>query len=179
MRLKVLIWTHHPGDLLGDAIDFLTHGTAQHSGWMDIDGTVVEAYWPRLRRRALIPEELQYIRSFTIRGISPEPELDVSKLLALNLTHPPEYSGWDLFGFLFNKPNTNENSTFCSRYVQHTCEMALPQNLWPLIRCMADDWVSPRDLFISNILIPCPLFDDVATNVALSSTTPPAAPDYG
>ena len=175
-QLKVLIWTHHPGDLLGDAIDFLTHGTAQHAGWLDIDGSVVEAYWPKLRRRYLIAEELPFIKSFSIRGITLQQQIDVSKMLALNLTHPPEYSGWDLFGFLFNKPNTNENSTFCSRYVQHTCEMVLPQENWPLIRCVADDWVSPRDLYISNMLIPVALYDDLG---AVAATEKPGAQGAG
>ena len=163
-RLKVLIWTHHPGDLLGDAIDFFTHGTAQHAGFQDIDGSVVEAYWPKLRRRQLIQSELQYVKAFTFRNITPEQELWISKKLALDLTCPPTYSGWDLFGFLFNNPNHNENSTFCSRYVQHTSEATLPQDSWPLIRCMADDWVSPRDLFISNMLIPCAVDFPVQAN---------------
>lgn len=154
MRLKILIWTHHPGDLLGDAIDFLTHGTAQHAGWQDIDGSVVEAYWPRLRRRALVDAERQYIAAFTIRGITTDEEIQISKHLAMDLLHPPEYSGWDLFRFLFNRPDTSEKSTFCSRYVQHTCEIDLVPNLWPCIRCMEADWVSPRDLYISNMLQP-------------------------
>jgi hypothetical protein len=154
MRLKILIWTHHPGDLLGEAIDFLTHGTAQHAGWQDVDGSVVEAYWPKLRRRQLMDAERLYIRAFNLRYISTAEEIQISKRLARDLTHPPSYSGWDLFRFLFNKPNASETSTFCSRYVQHLCEDELHPDLWPCIRCMEDDWVSPRDLYISNMLQP-------------------------
>ena len=159
MKLKILLWTKHPGDMLGEAIDFVTHGNAQHAAFLDINGSIVEAYWPRLRRRELVESEKQYIRAFTIRGILPEYEIDISKELALNLIHPPAYSGWDLIGFLFNEPNTSENSTFCSRYVQHVCQLCLPTQLWPCIRAQANDWVSPRDLLISNMLVECNLAD--------------------
>jgi hypothetical protein len=152
--VKILIWTHHPGDLLGEAIDFVTHGSAEHAGWLDEDGSIVEAYWPKLRRRAMIESEKQFIKAFDIAGLTPFNSVSLSARFAQDLQHPPEYSGWDLFAYLFNKPNVNENSTFCSRYVQHTCESVLPQDLWPLIRCVNSDWVSPRDLYISNMLVP-------------------------
>lgn len=156
-RLKILLWTKHPGDLLGEAIDFITHGNAQHAAFRDIDGSVVEAYWPRLRRRELLDVEKQFILAFTLKSIAPEQELQISKGLALDLTHPPDYSGWDLIRFLFNQPDASETATFCSRYVQHTCETNLPQSMWPQVRLMDNDWASPRDLLISNLLEPCDL----------------------
>lgn len=154
MRVKILIWTKHPGDLLGEAIDFFTHGVAEHAGFLDSDGTVVEAYWPKLRRRPLLDAERQYVRAFVIRGVTEAQEAELSARMAQDLQHPPAYSGWDLLRFLFNVPTGDERSTFCSRYDQHTLESVLPQELWPLIRCQAGDWVSPRDLYVSNMLVP-------------------------
>ena len=155
--MKIAIWTHHPGDLLGEAIDFLTHGTAQHAGFIRQSGLIVEAYWPRVRQRAIVDAERPFMKVFELRGMTPALhdafEVEFDRLLA----HPPEYSGEDLFRFLFNQPNTDEKHTFCSRLVMHEIMTVCPPEIWPLVRCMDGDWASPRDLFISPQLIPsCP-----------------------
>jgi hypothetical protein len=147
--MKVAIWTKHPGDLLGEAIDFLTHGSAQHAAFIRADGLIVEAYWPHVRQRVMLPAERPFVKIFELRGMTPELhaafELEFDRMLFA----PAQYSGEDLFRFLFNQPNTDEKETFCSRLVMHTTMGVCPPELWPLVRCMDGDWVSPRDLFIS------------------------------
>ena len=167
--MKTLIWTHHPGDWLGEAIDFLTHGTAQHAGFMRQNGLIVEAYWPRVRQRAVLEAEKPFIRPFILRGMTPGLDAAFEAEFDRLLAAPPEYSGEDLFAFLFNQPNVDEKHTFCSRLVMHTTMNICPAELWPLVRCMGTeqqlpdgtinggDWVSPRDLFISPSYLPSSL----------------------
>lgn len=152
--MKVLIWTHHPGDLLGEVIDFLTHGTAQHAGFLRANGMIHEAYFPQVRDRAMLDSEKPFIKTFYVKDITPQQEALFEAAFDAALKIPVRYDIGDLFGFLFNRPNTNENETFCSRYVYHLCKTILPGDMWPQIRVMDDDWLSPRDLWISNLLIP-------------------------
>jgi hypothetical protein len=153
-RMKILIWTHHPGNVLGEAIDFATHGQAQHAAFLRRNGLIHEAYWPQLRDRLPMAAELPYVKVFTLRDLTPELaaafEVQFDRALAAHI----QYSVGDLFRFLFNAPNANEARTFCSRYVMHTIMEVCPAQLWPLVRCMEGDWVSPRDLFISPQLVP-------------------------
>lgn len=155
--MKVAIWTKHPGDLLGEAIDFLTHGNAQHAAFIRNTSEIVEAYWPKVRQRAVIEAEKPFMKIFELRGMTPTLhaafELEFDRLLFA----PPEYSGEDLFRFLFNQPNTDEKETFCSRLVMHATMGICPPEIWPLVRCMDGDWVSPRDLFISRMYLPSSL----------------------
>jgi hypothetical protein len=148
--MKIIIWTHHPDDLLGKAIDALTHGDAQHAAFLRADGeTIVEAYWPQVRQRVLLAAEKPFIRTFKIRGLTPEQETAIEALLDKILLAPPKYSGEDLFRFLFNAPNVDEAHTFCSRLVLHVLEQVLPEDAWILQRLPDDDWGSPRDILIS------------------------------
>ena len=157
LTVKIAIWTHHPGDLLGEAIDFLTHGTAQHAGFIRQSGLIVEAYWPQVRQRAILAAERPFLKVFELRGMTPALHAAFETWFDLILAHPPEYSGEDLFRFLFNQPDADEKHTYCSRLVMHGCMVILPAEIWPLVRCMDGDWVSPRDLFISPSLIAnCP-----------------------
>jgi hypothetical protein len=152
--MRILIWTKHPGDLLGEVIDFVTHGDEQHTGFERKNGMIHEAYWPRVRDRKPIAAELPFVKTFTLRGITPLQEAMFETCFDHALLQHISYSPADLFRFLFNKPDTDEQHTFCSRYVMHTIMQVCPPELWPLVRCMDGDWVSPRDLFISPNLLP-------------------------
>ena len=160
--MRILIWTHHPGDLLGEAINFLTHGPAQHAGFLRQNGMIHEAYLPRVRDRAPVADELPFIKSIVLEGCSPYMDGLFEGAFDRALGVQVRYSVADLFRFLFNQPNVDESHTFCSRYVMHQIMTVAPSELWPLVRCMgggdpgSDDWVSPRDLFISPRLRPGP-----------------------
>ena len=154
LTMKIFFSKHVPGYALGDAIEALTHGSVHHAGFIRRSGLILEAVPPHVRQRPVTAADRAEISVFTLRGLTPaladafEQEFD--RILAA----PPAYSGEDLFGFLFNQPNTDEAHTFCSRLVMHTIMRIAPPELWPQVRCMAGDWVSPRDLFISPMLIP-------------------------
>jgi hypothetical protein len=152
--MKILIWTHHPGDLLGEAIDFFTHGSAQHAGFLRANGMIHEAYLPRVRDRKPLAPELPFVKTFRLRGLPEVLEPVFEALFDRALDAAVGYSVEDLFRFLFNAPNVDEKHTFCSRYVMHTIMELCPPHLWPQVRCMDGDWVSPRDLFISPMLVP-------------------------
>jgi len=152
--MRILIWTKHPGDLLGEAIDLVTHGPAQHAAFLRRNGLIHEAYWPQVRDRKLMAEELPLVKTFTLRGLTPIQEAIFETYFDHALLQHIKYSPADLFRFLFNRPDTDEKHTFCSRYVMHTIMQVCPPELWPQVRCMDGDWVSPRDLLISPMLVP-------------------------
>ena len=152
--MKILIWSHHPGDLLGEAIDFLTHGQQQHAGFLRASGLIHEAYLPQVRDRLPMPAEVQYVKTFQLRGQTTLLDALFETQFDHALAGAVKYSMDDLFRYLFNQPNPDEKHTFCSRYVMHTIMQVCPPEFWPLVRCMGGDWVSPRDLFISPMLIP-------------------------
>lgn len=170
--MEILLWTHHPGDVLGEAIDFFTHGGAEHAGFLRRNGMIHEAYWPRVRDRQPVVAELALVQTFTLRGLPPELDAAFEAQFDRALQAGIQYSVGDLFRFLFNAPNLDERHTFCSRYVLHTIVQVCPPEYWPLLRCMAGDWVSPRDLLISPMLVP-------AAPLTLLSGTPGAARPAG
>lgn len=148
--MKILIWTKHPGDLLGEAIDFLTHGDAQHAGFLRDDGvTVHEAYLPKVRDRPLINSEKRFVRKFSL-GSSNMSEL-YEKRFDKDLEKSISYSIEDLFKYELNVPYATDQSTICSSYVFATIMLVDPGFL-PLKR-INDCQVSPRDLLISPLLI--------------------------
>jgi hypothetical protein len=145
--MRGLIWTSHPGDLLGEAIDFVTHGNAQHFGFLRADGrTVHELYLPQVRDRILDDKEKPLIRKFRLRDAG-DFEDEFEALFDANLAAGIKYSVPDLFKILFNVPFPTDKSGVCSTYGLH-CIRQVCENLSPLVRC-ADYQVSPRDHLIS------------------------------
>ncbi len=102
--MKILIWTHHPGDLLGDAINFLTHGPAQHAGFLRANGLIHEAYLPRVRDRQPVAAELPYVKTFRLRDLPPEWDAAFEAQFDRALRESVKYSLADLFRYLFNAP---------------------------------------------------------------------------
>ena len=154
--MKILLWTKHPGDILGEAIQFATHGPAQHAGFLRGNGLVHEAYFPQVRDRALTEQEKPFVQVFSLAGITPEQEAKFERWFDASIKLQTQYSIADLFRFAFNIPFPDEQHTICSRYVYRCCQAILPDWLWPLVRTN-DDQVSPRDLYISPFLKPASL----------------------
>lgn len=144
----IVLWTVHPGDLLGEPISFLTHGPVTHAGWLRSDGrTVAEAYLPRVRCRPL--RDGEQVRRFTLEGMTPELAARFERFLDL-ATDPKfaaEYSLKGLFGFELNVPPPDQQHVFCSEWVMQGIRKVAPDRL-PLVRC-EDYQVSPRDLLVS------------------------------
>lgn len=146
----IALWTKHPGDLLGEAITFLTHGPAEHAGWIGSDGqTVYECYLPKARKRQVLDSEKAFIRLFTLEGMTPEVARSFERWLSL-ATDPKfaeEYSVKGLFGFELNIPPADEQHCFCSEWDMQSIRQVAPE-LLPLSRC--EDWqTSPVDLLHS------------------------------
>src|SRR6201993_3586040 len=119
--MKILIWTGYH-DPLDAAIKFMTHGRGSHAAFLRGDDvTVHEAFWPRVRDRELMPEELHNIEAFELKGLSPVHHRRFERLFDHNLRQGIEYSVADLFRFALNLTSRDENHTFCSRYVLHCC----------------------------------------------------------
>jgi len=151
--VKILIWTKHP-EALGRAIAFCTHGAGYHAAFLRENGLIHEAYWPRLRERAVTRFDRQNAEVYEVAGVdSDRQHREFEHLFSYNLNRHIEYSVSDLFRFLLRLPNRDEHHTFCSRYVMHCLHAILEDDQLPLVRLDNNDWVSPRDLRISPRLI--------------------------
>jgi hypothetical protein len=145
-HVKVAIWTTHPGDLLGEAISFVTHGAAQHAGFIRGDGRIHELYLPQVRDRVMHTDEIDFIRQFEIAGLSDELSTKLERHFDLLVKDGGvKYSIPDLFRIFFNLEKPIDGSMVCSQYVFHQLNMI---GLPPLLRC-TEDFISPRDLLIS------------------------------
>jgi len=155
--MRVLIWTTHPGDVLGEAITFLTHGPAQHAGFLRLNGLCHEAYMPKVRDRKLKRAEQQFVRILRLVGPADAPVTDsmeakFERLFDLNIQAGVEYSIADLFRYQLGMDMGGDQQTICSRYVFHCIPMCCGAAFAPLVRC-SEDQVAPRDLLISPRLI--------------------------
>lgn len=150
MNVKVAIWTLHPGDALGEAIDFITHGPAQHAGFIRGNGRIHELYVPVLRDRDIIDGERPFIRAFDIAGLTDDLSAKLERHFDVYLgAADTGYSIEDLFRIALNIPKPPDGSMVCSQYVFHMLKMI---GLPPLERC-EEDFISPRDLWISPRLM--------------------------
>lgn len=146
--MKILIWTQHP-EPLGQMIAALTHGPGYHAAFLRASGVVHEAFWPRLRERAVTRFDRANAEVFELAGVTREEHLEFEHLFNYNLSRNITYSIGDLFRFACNRPSRDEHHTFCSRYVMHCLHAVLADDQMPLVRLPAGDWASPRDLRIS------------------------------
>ena len=150
--MRVLIWSTHPGDMLGQVITFLTHGPAQHAGFLRINGMVHEAYLPQVRDRKLMAEELPMVRIFRLEGMTPEYDAKFERLFDLMIEAGVKYSIADLFKYQLGMDMGGDMETICSRYDFACIGMVGGPALQPLMRC-SEDQISPRDLLIAKPLI--------------------------
>lgn len=150
--VRVAIWTLHPHDLLGDGIDFVTRGNAQHAGFIRENGRIHELYLPTIRDRDIVDAERPFLKIFDIEGLTPDLSAKLERHFDEYLTAGIQYSITDLFRILLDIPIPNEMSMICSQYVFHMLKMI---GLPPLVRCDLD-FVSPRDLLISPRLLDIP-----------------------
>jgi hypothetical protein len=150
----IALWKVHPGDLLGEPIQFLTHGPVTHAGFILSDGvTVAEAYLPNVRMRPLLESEKPGILTFQLEGMTPELAEKFERYfkLACDPKFAAEYSVKGLIGFALNISPPDSFHLFCSEWVMQSIRKVAPE-LQPLTRC-EDYQVSPRDLLISPRLI--------------------------
>lgn len=150
-HVKVAIWKLHPGDLLGQAINFITHGPAQHAGFVRGNGRIHELYLPHVRDRDAVADELQYVKVLEIAGMTDDLSEKLERHFDVMLTDggQVQYSIVDLGRILFNIPKPIDGSMVCSQYVFHMLKMI---GLPPCSRC-GEDFISPRDLLVSPALI--------------------------
>ena len=147
----ILLWTVHPGDLLGEPIEFLTHGPVTHAGFLRSDGkTVHENYLPQVRNRPILEAEKPGVRVFALEGMTTENAAALERYfdLAAEPQTALKYSIANLFDYALNRPPASEaDGLDCSAYVTQTLRRRAPA-LTPLLRC--EDWqVSPVDLLRS------------------------------
>lgn len=151
MNVKAAIWTLHPGDVLGSAINFVTHGPAQHAGFIRGNGRIHELYIPHVRDRDVLEGEKPFIRTFEIEDMTDDLSAKLERHFDVVLANGGaiDYSIEDLFRILLNISKPPDGSMVCSQYVYHMLRMV---GLPPLERC-DEDFISPRDLWISPRLL--------------------------
>lgn len=148
----IALWKVHPGDLLGEPIQFLTHGEFTHAGFLRSDGrTICEAYLPKVRCRPVIEAEKPGILLFELEGMNHELAAKFERFfdLAIDPKFVQDYSISGLFGFALNVPPPDEFHVFCSEFVMQAIRKLAPS----LIPENAPDYkVSPVDLSRSTRL---------------------------
>lgn len=151
MNVTVAIWTKHPGDVLGEAIHFVTHGPAQHAGFIRGNGRIHELYLPKVRDRDVVDAERPFLLAFDIEGLTPALNAALERHFDVMLAAggQVDYSIEDLFRIVLNLPKPVDGSMVCSQYVFH---MLGTVGLRPLERC-DEDFITPRDLYVSPRLI--------------------------
>lgn len=150
----ICLWTVHPGDLLGEPIEFLTHGSFSHAGFLRRDGvTINECYLPIVRQRLITDAEKPLVRLFMLDGM--DDALADKFERYFDLTVMPQfaesYSVQGLFGYVLNVTPPDEQSVFCSEYVMQSCRKLCSDKI-PLVR-VNDFQVSPVSLSWSPRLI--------------------------
>lgn len=152
--MRILLWTAQPGDLLGGAIAFLTHGSIKHVGFERANGRVHELSPPGVHDRGLSATERPYVHAFRLDGITEHMESQLERLFDLNIEAGIAYSYEDLLRYEFNISMDGDQQSYCSRYVMHC--LAMCKCPLPLVRCTQDQ-VTPFDLWRSPRLIEEPL----------------------
>lgn len=150
--VRVAVWLQHPGDLLGAAITFATHGIGEHAGFIRSNGLVHELYFPRVRDRQLVAGEMDLMEIYDIQGLTPDLSRQLEEKFDANLKAGIRYDIWDLFKIEFDETFPLDKSGVCSCYVMHTLNDVLPVDLLPLVRIDASQ-VSPRDIRLSPRLV--------------------------
>lgn len=150
----IVLWLVHPGDLLGEPIQFFSHGKFTHAGWLRRDyQTINECYMPRVRQRKITDAEKPLIKLFRLEGMDGETADGLERFFDLSILpqFAESYSIEGLFGYVLNQTPQDEQSVFCSEYVMQTCRKICSQ-LLPLVR-VEDFEVSPASLSWSPRLI--------------------------
>ena len=146
--VRVAVWLKHPGDLLGEAIQFATHGLGEHAGFIRGNGTVHELYFPKVRDRDLAAGETSLMEIYDIEGLTPELSTAMEAGFDKNLAAGIKYSITDLFRIELDETFPLDTSGVCSCYVAHCLMCDLPEPLWPLVR-IDPSQISPRDIRLS------------------------------
>jgi hypothetical protein len=150
----IALWRVHPGDILGEPIQFITRGQWTHAGWLRRDGqTIWECYYPKMRCRPVMDAEDQGIDLFALEGMTPDLAERFERYFDITTTGPSVqgYSIAGLFEFALDLPATDEQNVFCSEATMQSIRKVAPA-LLPLARC-EDYKVSPVDLGHSTRLI--------------------------
>ena len=151
----VALWRVHPGDILGEPIQFITRGQWTHAGWLRSDGkTIWECYYPKMRCRPLNEAEKPGIDLFTLEGMTPDIAARFERYFDITTSGPSVqgYSIAGLFEYALDLPVADEQNVFCSEADMQSIRKVAPA-LLPLARC-EDCKVSPVELGHSPRLLP-------------------------
>lgn len=158
--MKVLIFKHHANDPLSFFIAALTRGQYVHAAMLEDEktNTIIEAFWPHVRRRVLGNDELSGIDVFSIKDITPAQEQETLDYARQCLLGGESYSVVNLFRFLpmaravlgEGQAETQSDPTFCSQFV---FKSVLHGGGITLLRAHSED-VDPEHLSWSPLLVP-------------------------
>lgn len=100
--MKILLFQHHQADPLSWAIKQITRTPYTHAAILtgEGDNTIIEAWFPHVRKRQLADSELSGIDVFAVKDITPLQEQAVIDYATKCLTEGESYSIANLFRFL-------------------------------------------------------------------------------
>lgn len=135
-------------------IRFITKGIGTHAAFVRPSGLIAENFLPGVRERSFRYGERKNVELYRIKGTDETDWYNLDKWLSRELLNPPEYSVIDLFRYAINLPPVRGTSCFCSQWVLRGLRENLSPDKMPLVRLEYQDFASPRDLRISNSLLP-------------------------
>lgn len=100
--MRICLFRSHANDPLSFLIKAETRGGYSHAA-VEIDKamhTIIEAYWPHVRKRTLDPSEIDGIDFFTVAGITADQEAKVIAYCEAAAAAMTPYSIEDLLRFL-------------------------------------------------------------------------------
>lgn len=129
---KILLFRVHQGDPLSWVIKETTWENYTHAAGLvdEATNTIIEAYYPHVRRRQLLDSELDGIDVFTLKDATPEQLQGIVDWLAKAVTTDAGYSIANLFRFvppfravLGDPPDPTQPSAseFCSQLQFSAC----------------------------------------------------------
>ena len=100
--MKIALFKVHDNDPLSFLIKARTRGQYSHAAVVvdEASFTIIEAYYPHVRKRVLSPDEIRNIDFFEVQGITPEQETKVVAYCEAAVAAMTDYSITDLFRFL-------------------------------------------------------------------------------
>ncbi len=160
--MKILLFRKHLGDPLSFMISALTRGQYVHAAVLTNESTleIYEAFYPVLRKRTLLPEEIAGVDVFAVAGLSAEMQAAAVAWCEAELEHHVRYSITDLFRFLAPvraligdpTPEQCTHQMFCSQFAFEAVRLGGGISL-----LQAPGWdIAPSYLAWSPFMVPCP-----------------------
>lgn len=126
--IRVAAFKVHQGDFLSRAIEAETRGSESHIALEVAPLTIIEAFYPCVRKRPLDPSEVVGIDFYKIVGLTPDHEAKILEYCNTAIADHERYSIVDLFRFnpffrmFLGEAKDGNPAAFCSMFAKAAIE---------------------------------------------------------